>query len=62
MGLKTKRANFRQKQVFLSCLPIMENNNDVKHEIIVFFGKYSYNNFFVIGELSFNSTHFLWAE
>ena len=30
MGLKTKRANFRQKQLFLSCLPIMENNNDVK--------------------------------
>ena len=29
-GLKTKRANFRQEQLFLSCIPIMENNNDVK--------------------------------
>ena len=31
LGLKTKRANFRQKQLFLSCIPIMENNNDVKY-------------------------------
>ena len=30
-GLKTKRANFRQEQLFLSCLPIMENHNDVKY-------------------------------
>ena len=30
IGLKTKRANFRQEQVFLSCIPIAENNNDVK--------------------------------
>ena len=30
IGLKTKRANFRQEQVFLSCIPIGENNNDVK--------------------------------
>ena len=30
IGLKTKRANFRQEQLFLSCIPIMENNNDVK--------------------------------
>ena len=29
-GLMTKRANFRQEQVFKSCLPIMENNIDVK--------------------------------
>lgn len=29
-GLKTKRANFRQEQLFLSCIPLMENNNDVK--------------------------------
>ena len=26
----TKRANFRQEQVFLSCLPIMENKKEVK--------------------------------
>lgn len=30
IGLKTKRANFRQAQLFLSCIPIMENHNDVK--------------------------------
>ena len=30
-GLQTRRANFRQEQIFLSCLPIMENNNDVKY-------------------------------
>ena len=29
-GLITRRANFRQSQVFKSCLPLMENNNDVK--------------------------------
>ncbi len=29
-GLQTRRANFRQEQVFLSCLPIMDNNNDIK--------------------------------
>ena len=29
-GLQTRRANFRQEQLFLSCLPIMENNNDIK--------------------------------
>ena len=29
-GLITKRANFRQEQVFKSCLPIMENNVDIK--------------------------------
>ena len=31
LGMKTRRANFRQEQLFLSCLPIMENNNDIKH-------------------------------
>ena len=30
-GMQTKRANFRQEQVFLSCLPIMENNSDIKN-------------------------------
>lgn len=29
-GLITRRANFRQEQTFLSCLPIMENNKDLK--------------------------------
>ena len=29
-GLITKRANFRQEQVFRSCLPFMENNLDLK--------------------------------
>ena len=29
-GLITRRANFRQDQVFKSCLPLMENNTDVK--------------------------------
>lgn len=29
-GMQTRRANFRQEQAFLSCLPIMENNNDIK--------------------------------
>ena len=30
IGIQTRRANFRQEQLFLSCIPIMENNNDVK--------------------------------
>ena len=30
-GLITRRANFRQDQVFKSCLPLMENNKDVKN-------------------------------
>ena len=30
-GMQTRRANFRQEQLFLSCLPIMENNNDIKY-------------------------------
>jgi conjugal transfer ATP-binding protein TraC len=29
-GIQTRRANFRQEQLFLSCLPFMQNNNDVK--------------------------------
>lgn len=29
-GLQTRRANFRQEQVMVSCLPIMENNKDIK--------------------------------
>lgn len=30
-GMTTKRANFRQEQLFKSCLPIMENNVDIKN-------------------------------
>ena len=29
-GMQTRRANFRQEQLFLSSLPIMENNIDIK--------------------------------
>ena len=29
-GMQTRRANFRQEELFLSCLPIMENNNSIK--------------------------------
>ena len=29
-GLNTKRANFREEQVFRACLPLMENNIDIK--------------------------------
>ena len=29
-GMQTRRANFRQEQTFLSCLPFMENHNDIK--------------------------------
>ena len=29
-GLQTRRANFRQEQIFISCLPIFENNEDLK--------------------------------
>lgn len=29
-GLQVRRSNFRQEQVMLSCLPIMENNTDIK--------------------------------
>ncbi len=30
-GLQTKRANFRQEQIFKSCLPLMENHIDIKN-------------------------------
>ncbi len=30
-GLQSKRAYFRQEQTFLSCIPIMENNIDIKN-------------------------------
>ena len=30
-GMQTKRANFRQEQLFLSSLPINENNIDIKN-------------------------------
>ena len=29
-GLQTRRANFRQEEVYLSCLPLMENNDIIK--------------------------------
>ena len=29
-GLQTRRTNFRQEQLFLSCLPLAENNKDLK--------------------------------
>lgn len=29
-GMQTRRANFRQEELFLSCLPIMENNPVIK--------------------------------
>ena len=29
-GMQTRRANFRQEELFLSCLPLMENNNTIK--------------------------------
>lgn len=29
-GIQTRRANFRQEQIFLSCLPLAENNRDLK--------------------------------
>ena len=29
-GLQTRRSNFRQEQLFLSCLPLLENNEDLK--------------------------------
>ena len=29
-GMQTRRANFRQEEVFLSCLPIMENEEIIK--------------------------------
>ena len=30
-GLQTRRANFREEQLFLSCLPTMQNKKDVKN-------------------------------
>ena len=30
-GIQTRRANFRQEQVYFSCLPLMQNNYDIKH-------------------------------
>ena len=30
-GMQTKRANFREEQLFLSTIPIMENNDDIKN-------------------------------
>lgn len=29
-GMQTRRANFRQEEIFLSCLPTMENNYSIK--------------------------------
>ena len=29
-GLQTRRSNFRQEQIFISCLPFEENNEDLK--------------------------------
>lgn len=29
-GLQTRRANFRQEELFLSCVPLMENNEKIK--------------------------------
>ncbi len=29
-GMQTRRANFRQEELFLTCLPIMENNEKIK--------------------------------
>ncbi len=29
-GMQTRRANFRQEQIYFSCLPFMNNNKDLK--------------------------------
>ena len=29
--MQTRRANFRQEQIFLSCIPLMLNNQDIKN-------------------------------
>jgi len=29
-GMQTRRANFRQEQLYISCFPIMENDQDIK--------------------------------
>ena len=31
LGVQTRRANFRQEQLFISCLPVMTNHFDVKN-------------------------------
>ncbi len=30
-GLQTRRANFRQEELFLSCLPLMKNHENIKN-------------------------------
>ena len=30
-GMQSRRANFRQEQIFRSCIPLMENNIDIKN-------------------------------
>ena len=30
-GIQTRRANFRQEQVFFACMPFMQNNYDIKN-------------------------------
>ena len=30
-GMQSRRANFRQEQIFKSCIPLMENNIDIKN-------------------------------
>ena len=30
-GIQTRRANFRQEQIYLSCIPLMENHEDLKN-------------------------------
>ena len=30
-GMQTRRANFRQEELFLSCMPLMENNINIKN-------------------------------
>ena len=35
-GLQTRRSNFRQEQIFISCLPFEENNEDLKGDNIVY--------------------------
>jgi type IV secretory pathway VirB4 component len=30
-GMQTRRTNFREEQIYKSCMPLMENNNDIKN-------------------------------
>ena len=30
-GMMTRKANFRQEQIYFSCLPLMDNNKDIKN-------------------------------